>query len=144
MNKLVFAAALFLIVPALRAQQAEINDSPPQAAPQAAQQPAAQTPNANDNLPPELRPGHPLDPADVDVLTGKRDREIEAARQAAASRMLGAYGEYGSYGDYYWMNGRLGAAWDIPMLPLARISSPFFFSRFSRGGFGRGGFRGRR
>ena len=58
--------------------------------------------------------------------------------------MAGGYGEYGTYGDYYWMNGRLGGAWDIPMLPLARITNPFFFSRFQTGGFGRGGFRGGR
>ena len=87
MNKLVFAIALFLTVPALRAQQAETSGRPPQTEPQAAQpapsQPAAQNPNSQDNLPPELRPGHPLDPADVDILTGKRDREIEAARRAA-------------------------------------------------------------
>src|SRR6202790_3322205 len=100
MNKLVFAIALFLIVPALRAQQAETSGSPPQAAPQTAPeptpQPAAQ--NLQDNLPAAIRPGHPLDPADVDVLTGKRDREIEAARRAAVPVMAGAYGGYGTYG----------------------------------------------
>jgi len=146
MNKLVFAIALFLIVPALHAQQAETSGNPPQAAPQtapeAAPQPAPQNPQ--DNLPAAIRPGHPLDPADVDILTGKRDREIEAARRAALPVLVGAYGGYGNYGDYYWMNGRLGAAWDIPMLPLARITSPFFFSRISPRGFGRGGFRGSR
>ena len=135
MNKLVFAIALFTIVPALRAQQAPTSDNPPQTAPQ----PAAQNPNAQDNLPAEIRPGHPLDPADVDVLTGKRDREIEAARRAAAPAMAGAYGGYGNYGDYYWMNGRLGPAWDIPMLPLTPISNPFFFSRIQPRWFGRVG-----
>jgi hypothetical protein len=71
MKKLVFAIALFLIVPALRAQQTETSGNPPQAAPQAspeaAPQPAAQNPNPQDNLPAAVRPGHPLDPADVDV-----------------------------------------------------------------------------
>jgi hypothetical protein len=147
MNKLVFAIALFLIVPALHGQQqAETSGNPlqsvPQAVPEAAPQPAPQNPQ--DNLPAAIRPGHPLDPADVDILTGKRDREIEAARRTAVPVMVGAYGVYGNYGDYYWMSGRLGAAWDIPMLLLARITSPFFFSRISPRGFGRGGFRGGR
>jgi hypothetical protein len=144
MNKSVFAVALFLVVPALRAQQSESGDNPPQTASETAPQPAATNPNTQDNLPASIRPGHPLDPADVDILTGKRDREIAAARRAAVPVMVGANGEYGNYGDYYWMNGRIGAAWDIPMLPLARITNPFFFSRISRRGFGRGGFRGGR
>ena len=148
MKNLVFALALFLIVPALRAQQAETSGNPPQAAPQtapeAAPQPATQNPNPQDNLPASIRPGHPLDPADVDILTGKRDREIEAARQAAVPVMVGGYGEYGFYGDSFLMNGRRGADWDIPMLPLARISNPFFFSRMQPRGFGLGGFRSRR
>jgi len=83
MNKLVLAIALSLIVPAIHAQQAETSGSPPQTAPLPTPQPAAQNQNAQDNLPASIRPGHPLDPADVDVLTGKRDREIEAAQRAA-------------------------------------------------------------
>jgi hypothetical protein len=142
MNRLIFAIALFLIVPALHAQQSETSSNSSQAVPEAPPQPASQNPQ--DNLPAAIRPGHPLDPADVDILTGKRDREIEAARRAAVPLTVGAYGGYGNYGDYYWMSGRLGAAWDIPMLPLARITSPFFFSRISPRGFGRGGFRGGR
>ena len=145
MSKLVFAVALFLIVPAMRAQQAETSGKPPQsepqAAPQAAPQPAAQNPNAQDNLPPELRPGHPLDPADVDILTGKRDREIAASQ---ASVMPITAGIYGNYGDPYLMQGRFGRVSDIPMLPLARIGNPFFFSTMQPRGFGRGGFRGGR
>jgi len=145
MKKLVFAIALFSVVPVLRAQQAQTSGNPPQtepqAAPQAAPQPPAQNPNAQDNLPPELRPGHPLDPADVDILTGKRDREIETARIAALPISVGMYG---NYGDPYLMQGRFGKAFDIPMLPLARISNPFFFSRLQPRGFGRTGFRGGR
>lgn len=137
MNKLVFAIALLAIVPALRAQQAETSSDPPQAE----SQPAVQNPNPQDNLPPELRPGHPLDPADVDILTGKRDREIAASQ---ASAMQNAAGMYGNYGDYYWMNGRLGREWDIPMLPLTRIGNPFFFSIMQPRRFGRAGFRGGR
>lgn len=144
MNKLVFAIALFLIVPALRAQQTEPNGTPPQTAPEAIPQTFTQNPSPQESLPAAIRPGHPLDPADVDILTGKRDREIEADRQPAVPSYVGSYGDYGNYGDYYWMNSRFGAAWDIPKLPLTRITSPYFFSRLSPGGFGRGGFRGGR
>jgi hypothetical protein len=145
MKKLVFAIALFLAVPALRAQQAETSGSPPQAAtqtaPEAVLPPAVQSPNPQDNLPASIRPGHPLDPADVDILTGKRDREIEAAQRAGVPYSLGMYG---TYGDPYAMQGRFGRRFDIPMLPLARISNPFFFSTLQPRGFGRGGFRGGR
>jgi hypothetical protein len=141
MNRLVFALALLSIVPALRAQQAEPADSQPQPAPQTAQPPAAQNPDSKDNLPASIRPGHPLDPADVDILTGKRDREIEAARMASMPIYVGMYG---NYGDPYLMQGRFGRGIDIPMLPLTRISNPFFFSTMQPRGFGRGGFRGSR
>jgi len=143
MNKLVFALALLLIVPALRAQQTETKDEQSKPETQAAPQNPTRSQGDQNSLPAAIRPGHPLDPADVNILTGKRDREIEATRRAAVPVMAGSYGEYGTYGDYYWMNGRLGAAWDIPMLPLARITSPFYFSRIFPRGFGRGGFRGR-
>jgi len=147
MNLLMSALALiFLLVPGLRAQQSESNintdqtvTEAPQVAPRA---PISQIANSPDNLPADLRPGHPLDAADVDILTGKHDREIEAARQSAVPVMAGIYGEYGTYGDYFWRNTRLGSAWDMPMLPLARIVNPFFFSRISPRGFGRRGFRG--
>jgi len=141
MNKLVFAVSLFLIVPPIHAQQNEPKKADP---PQTASPVSPGTESEPNRQPASTRPGHPLDPADVDVLTGKRDREMQAARQAAVPVMAGSYGEYGTYGDYYWMNGRLGGEWDIPMLPFPRITSPFFFSRYSRHGFGRGGFRGGR
>ena len=137
MNRLVFAIVVFSIVPAMRAQQADTSGNPPQTETQAAPQPAAQNPNAQDNLPAAIRPGHPLDPADVDILTGRRDREIEAARIAALPISVGMYG---SYGDPYAMKGRFGRAFDIPLLPLTRISNPFFFSTMQPRGFGRGGF----
>lgn len=143
MKNLVFAIALFLAVPALRAQQADTNANPPQPAaqpvPEAATPPVAQNPQ--DNLPASIRPGHPLDPADVDILTGKRDREIAAAQRAAAPYSVGMYG---TYGDPYAMQGRFGRGFDMPMLPLARIGNPFFFSTLQPRGFGRGGFRGGR
>jgi hypothetical protein len=137
-----------MIVPSLRAQQADSSGNPPQAAAQPAQeataQPAAQNPNSQDNLPASIRPGHPLDPADVDILTGKRDREIAAAQRAAVFNSVGMYGMYGTYGDPYAMQGRFGRGFDMPILPLARISNPFFFSTRQPRGFGRGGFRGGR
>jgi hypothetical protein len=141
MNKLVFAIALLMIVPAIHAQQAETGGNPPRPAPQAVPQPAVQNQNAQDNLPVSIRPGHPLDPADVDVLTGKRDREIEAAQRIAVPISVGMYG---TYGDPYLTQGRFGRVFDIPMLPLSRISNPFFFSTLQPRGFGRGGFRGGR
>jgi hypothetical protein len=142
MNKFAFAIALLLIAPSLRAQQTETTDNSQQAAAQtAAQSQSAQNPAPQDNLPAAIRPGHPLDPADVDVLTGKRDRDNEAARMAGVPISVGMYG---SYGDLYGAQGRFGRAFDIPLLPLTQISNPFFFSRFQRGGFGRSGFRGRR
>jgi hypothetical protein len=139
MNKWVFAIALLSIVPALRAQQAEPAGNPPPATPQAVQSPAPQNPDAKDDLPASLRPGHPLDPADVDILTGKRDREIEAARMASIPMYVGMYG---NYGDPYLMQGRFGRGGDIPMLPLTRIGNPFFFSTMQPRGFGHGGFHG--
>lgn len=147
MKRLVFGFAFFLMVPALRAQQTETEGNTPQAeaqtAPQTDPQVLAQA-AAQDSLPASIRPGHPLDPADVDILTGKRDREMEAARQAGAPVMVDPYGGYGYYGGYYRMNGRLGARWELPLLPLTRIRNPFFFSRLGPLGFGRGAFRGGR
>jgi hypothetical protein len=140
MKNLIFAAAFLLMVPSLRAQQAESKDASPEAEPA-----VTEIPNASDSLPASIRPGHPLDPADVDILTGKRDREIEASRTAGVPISAGIYG---SYGDVYAMQGRFGGAFGVSVLPLTRISNPFFFSLLSPGrfghGFGRGGFRGRR
>ena len=140
MLKLVFASALLFLVPNLCAQQAEPKTDPAQTSPQADPQTAPQNSNAQSNLPASLRPGHPLDPADVDILTGKRDREFQASQAAA-----GSYVTVGMSGDI----GEHGRALDVGLLPLTQISNPFFFSRFGargfgRGGFGRGKFRGSR
>jgi hypothetical protein len=141
MNKLLLAIALLSITPALCAQQAETTGNTPQAAAQTEVQTAAQPPNVQQQLPASLRPGHPLDPADVDILTGKRDREIEAARMAGVPVTLVIYG---NYGDLHEMNGRFGEGVELPLLPLTRISNPFFLSRLQPRGFMRGRFRGRR
>lgn len=138
--------------PALRAQQTAPTGNAAQAAPQpgpdtvadTASQPAGPSPSPQDQLPPELRPGHPLNPEDVDVLTGKHDRQIAAAQRANAPVVASPYGEFGYYGDYFWMNGRLGETWDIPTLPLPRISNPFFFGSVSMRGWRGRGFGGRR
>ena len=142
MKSLVFAISLLLFVSALRAQQPQTDNKDNSPPAQAAPQPSASQNNGQNSQPAAApRQGHPLDPADVDVLTGKRDRELEAARRQAAapSVMMGGYGDYGTYGDYYWMSGRLGSTWDIPILPLTPITNPFFFGLPRTRGFGRGG-----
>ena len=137
MKTLIFTIIVFLMAPALRAQQDETKETPAQTAPQI----TTETSNSQDSLPAAIRPGHPLDPADVDILTGKRDREIEASESAQVPIVAGAYGDYG---NLYAMNGRRGAFLDFPFLPLTRIRNPFFFSIMQPRGFGRGGFRGGR
>ena len=136
------------LVPELCAQQTAPAGSAPQAtqqpAPDAASQPAGQSPTAQDQLPQELRPGHALNPEDVDVLTGKRDRQIAASQRANAGLLAAPYAGFGYYGDYFWMNGRLGETWDIPMLPLPRINNSFFFGSGSLRGLRRAGLGGRR
>jgi hypothetical protein len=135
MKTLVLAIAVFLIVPTLRAQQAEADKTIPQVTPQE----AAETSNVPTSLPEAIKPGHPLDPADVDILTGKRDREIEASRRANSVVM----GGYGAYAGAYGANARRSGVVDLPLLPLRRISRPFFFFNMAPGSFGSRGF-GRR
>jgi hypothetical protein len=143
MNKVVFAIALLLIVPALYAQQPEPANHTAQsstpAEPQAAPQTPAQNSSTQTNLPAATRPGHPLDPSDVDILTGKRDREIEASQAAGVPVSMGVYDNYGNFSAN---GGRFGSAFDIGLLPLAQIGNPVYFSRLQPRGFGRGGFRG--
>jgi hypothetical protein len=134
MNKLVFASAFLFLVPTLCAQQPEPKSDSSHTAPKVEPQPTPQNSNAQTNLPASLRPGHPLDPADVAILTGKRERETEAAR---SSVMISS--EPGAYGSVF----------EVGLLPLTQISNPYLFSRwrargFGRVGFGHDGFRGRR
>ena len=136
MRTLILTVAVIFMVPALRAQQ----DEPKQNPPQATQQETTENSNVQNTLPEAIRPGHPLDPADVDILTGKRDREIEASRSIVPYAVNG----YGAYSGAYALNGRRGTMLDLPFLPLRRISNPFFFSVISPGGFGRGFGGGRR
>lgn len=141
MHKMAFVTALFLIAPVLCAQQNRATDDPPQAETQAGPQATSETPTAQESLPAAIRPGHPLDPADVDILTGKRDRENEASRRAGVTILVDGYG---AYGGLYATDRRLGAAENIPLLPLAPITRSFFFPGLSPRGFGRGRFRGGR
>jgi hypothetical protein len=136
MRNLMFAVSILLVVPVLQAQQTETKESQPQPAPQIMPRETAENSKANDDLPASIRPGHPLDPAYVDVLTGKKEREIEASRSAVIY--------YGGYADFYATTGWRGARYDFPLLPLTRIRNPFLFSIIQPRGFGRGGFRGRR
>src|ERR1700693_4471378 len=101
MRTLILAVAVLLVVPALRAQQDETKEIPAQAAPQE----TTENSNEQNSLPEAIRPGHPLDPADVDILTGKRDREIEASRRIDPYAVSG----YGAYSGAYALNTRRGA-----------------------------------
>src|SRR5882762_11146711 len=127
MKTLVLAIAVVLIVPALRAQQGEAEKS----APQATQQETVGNSNGQSRLPESIRPGHPLDPADVDILTGKRDREIEASRRANSV----VVGGYGAYNGAYAMNVQRSGVLDLPLLPFRRIGRPFFFFNMAPGDF---------
>jgi hypothetical protein len=136
MNSLVLVMAVFLTVPAARAQQADTD----QIALPVAQE-STTTTFQESGLPDELKPGHPLDPADVDILTGKRDRELEIARRAN-SLALGGYGAYGNYTGIYAMTDRRGAGLDFSRLPLRGFTNSFFlFGLQTPRGFGQRRFR---
>lgn len=136
MRTLILTVAILSLVPSLRAQQAETKENPVQAAPQK----NTEDSNTQNSLPEAIRPGHPLDPADVDILTGKRDREIEASRRGVP--VVG--GSYGAYASAYAMNGRRSAVLNYSPLPFTRIGNPFSFFNLPSRGFGRRGFRGAR
>jgi hypothetical protein len=136
MKTFIFAISVFLLIPALRAQQGETKETSPQAAPQE----NAENSNVNNSLPEAIRPGHPLDPADVDILTGKRDREIEASRSGFPYAVSGYYG---AYSGAYALNGRRAGTFDLPFLPLRPFVNPFFFFSNQRSAFA-GGFGGGR
>lgn len=140
MRTLILAAAMVLAVPSMRAQQAESNETTPPTTPQ-------ETINNADSqhaLPEAIRPGHPLDPADVDVLTGKRDRAIQSSQKTPASVVLGNYGGYGTYSGFDEFNGRYRGVLDFTWLPLTRIGNPFLFLSGPPRGFALRGFRGGR
>ncbi len=126
MRTLILMVAAFLLVPALRAQQVEPKEEPPQVPAQMNSR-VAENAGGKTRAAESIRPGHPLDPADVDILTGKHDREIEASRRPDLSIVVGGVGGgYGYYGDDYAMNGR-GTMLLPSLLPLTRVSNPYFF-----------------
>jgi hypothetical protein len=132
MKTVIFAISVFLIVPALRAQQGGSKETAPQAAPQE----NAENSNVNNNsLPEAIRPGHPLDLADVDILTGKRDREIEASRSGFPYAVSGYYD---AYSGEYALNGRRAATLNLPFLPLRPFVNPLFFFSSQRSASARG------
>jgi len=118
-NKLVFVSAFLFLAPTLSAQQTgltELRGEPAQTTSQAETQPPPQNSNAQSNLPPALRPGHPLDPADVDILTGKKGRGNEASQSAGTPWPVGISTCGGAYGSEF----------DVGLLPLTQIGNPFF------------------
>ena len=129
MKTLILGAVLFLVVPVLKAQQTEAEEK---ATPQTTQQVTTVNSNVQTGSPETIKPGHPLDPADVDILTGKRDREIEASRRANSVVM----GGYGACNCTYALNARRPGMLDLSLLPLRRIGSPVFFFNMAPGGFG--------
>ena len=133
MRTLIFSIAALLVVPALHAQQDDTKENQTQTAPRQ----TTETSNVQSSLPEAIRPGHPLDPADVDILTGKRDREIEESREG---NPFAANSYYGAYA----LNGRQGEMLYLPFLPLRRIDYSFFFFSPQTRGFGRAFGSGRR
>jgi hypothetical protein len=136
--------AVFLAVPSMHAQQ---GDADQKSAPAAATQSAGASDRQASNNPPresqDIKPGHPLDPADVDILTGKRDREIAASRRNTII-LTDDYSDYASpYGrDAFEFNQRRIGILGMD-LPFRSVGNPFFFFNGSPGGFGSRGFGGR-
>src|ERR1700680_4922536 len=114
MKTLMLAAALFLVVPVLKEQQTEPEEK---TTPQTTQQETTVNSNVQTSSSEAIKPGHPLDPADVDILTGKRDREIAASRRANTVVM----GGYGAYNGAYAANARRSGMLDLSLLPLRRV-----------------------
>lgn len=101
------------------------------------QTPPSDVPAASDQSQ-SVRPGHPLDPHDVDVLTGKLDREAQAQRYGRGQVYLGDTSSYG------FMRYGYGGRNTQTFRPFLFGAQPFFFhSGFffprprSRGFFGR-------
>jgi hypothetical protein len=144
MKLFILWVAVFLAVPTMHAQQGDADQKSAPAA--ATQSTGASDRQASNNQPREsqdIKPGHPLDPADVEILTGKRDREIEASRRNN-SILMDNYGDYASpYGrNGFEFNQRRIGILDMD-LPFRRIGDSFFFFNGTPGGFGSRGFGGR-
>ena len=117
--KLLAIALGLLVVPGLTAQEQQ---RPAPAADNSSR--AAQAPKL----------GHPLDPADVDVLTGKnKSRAYSDSESRREVNPYGPYGRLGPWGDEYYGYGRLNANPSIFAAVTTKISPPFslvFAGRF--------------
>ena len=130
MKKSVFAIAL--LPDRSSASRAELNPRyPPQTAPEAAPQPVAQHPLRKLICPPPSARGILSIPRTSMFLPESATGKSKRRRAAVPALRQALMGSTEITVIIYWMNGRLGGTWDIPMLPLTRISNPFFF------GFGR-------
>jgi hypothetical protein len=101
MKRATFLAVLFLAGQVVWAQQEEQNKPAAPNPPESSQNSARQTNNSNQAQMPETAPklGHPLDPADVDILTGKADRNARGYSPGFVPYMYG-YGAAGYGGRY--------------------------------------------
>ncbi len=115
--------------PVLRAQQPENEKSSTPAT-----QPVAGA-SLQNKLPDSTKTAHPLDPADVDVLTGKRDRQIEDLRRERQIILGGYGGGYGVYPGGLGVNSDFTSTSELPLLPLRTSGSSFFFSSIAPRGF---------
>jgi len=130
-----FLAVLILSVPLLRAQEQKPS-------PRTEEQPtAASQPQAK----PAPKLGHPLDPADVDVLTGKNKQNAGPARPVEVLPYgYAGYGVYLGYGRFgsTWGTSRLGGSAQPLFAPIAfgRIGNRSFFVVGNASSFGSSAF----
>ncbi len=123
MKKALFAF-LVLCAPALLAQETQPVQNRPE-------QPAAAEPRPQVAPAPQL--GHPLDPADVDVLTGKNKAHIAPAYRVDPY----AYGAYSGYPVNVapWSASRLTRTTAGPLFLAGRAGNRSFFVIGNAGGF---------
>jgi hypothetical protein len=124
MGRAAILTLLLFLAPALRAQQPTPPKEPPAPAVAPANSPADTQDTQAAQVPDQAaapKLGHPLDPHDVDVLTGKADRDARAMAPRATPYMsVGGY-DYGLQGFGRGRNMRLGAFSPFFFGPRARI-----------------------
>lgn len=148
MKRAAFLAVLFFAAQVVWAQQEESKPAAPNPPESSQTNPASQN-NANQAQTPTAAPrlGHPLDPADVDTLTGKADRSARGYSPGYVPYMYG-HGSAG-YGGRY---GSGSTQTSPPFVPLAfgnvngrsfivigstfRGTPPLFIAPRGFGGFG--------
>jgi len=130
MKRGAFLLALLLATPVVRAQQEPSKPAPPAAQPANStgkEQPATAAPTPEPAAAP--KPGHPLDPHDVDVLTGKADHDARAPGVTPYID-VGGYGQGLSPRNGWNRQGNQAS----PFIFGAVNGKPFFF--FGNGFFG--------